>query len=159
MAITCSRAAFMCPRQLPMLASGRRLESGEDMGTALSGTSLPRMPSMNSIWISLRAACRTMPSRRSDRDGRPTTNIFSNCKTSSHLGHNPTQAEDGRNRESTHAKGAIADIARETACCGPPLVPGSVPGRIWLTRKMKPEEQKSGDNEGGAESVENPSRW
>jgi hypothetical protein len=118
--MTCSRTAFMCARQLLMLASGRRLESGEDLGTALSGTSLPRTPSMNSTRMPLRAACTTMPSRRSDRDGRPTTNIFSNCNTVAiSVMSSPHKQRTGE----TRAKGTIADSAHGIACCDPWLAP------------------------------------
>lgn len=110
---TYSRTAFMCARHDPMDASGRRLWSGDE-GTALSGTSLPIRPLMNSTRILLRAACRTMPSRRSDRDGKLTTNIFSNCRGGSHLrstSHRPcdvrqTKQSDGKRekREQPDAK-------------------------------------------------------
>lgn len=150
----------MCPRQHPKGPSGMRLVSGEVMGMALSWTSAPSTPSMNSICMLLRAACNTMRSRRSVRDGRPITKIFSNCSAGSHLGHHSTtnrrrEHQEKRKAHETHAKCAVTNIARETARCGPAMIPLSVPNK----GEMELEHQELDDDEGAPEGVENPSPW
>jgi hypothetical protein len=68
--------AFIWARQLPLPPVERLIRSPG--GSAFSSTASPDTPSIQSRFISLKAAANDKASRRSVREGRLRTNIFSN---------------------------------------------------------------------------------